>query len=244
MTTGKQWERREETSKWPKKIPELTAEQEKIRDDFMNAHLHALQNKWYGYVEKFNHTYSLRSYKNNVRTLEIGAGIGAHLRYENISAQEYHANELRHDLCEQLRAQYPSITVTEGDCQATFPYASRFFDRILAIHVLEHLPDLPKALREMRRIIKDDGKMSVVIPCEGGMATAIARRISAKPHFEKRYPGQKYEWFIKAEHINLPKEILEELAVFFDIEHQYYYPLRIPSVEVNLFIGLTLSPRL
>jgi SAM-dependent methyltransferase len=230
-------------SRWPKKIPELTEEQKKIRDDFMDAHLHAVQTEWYSFVERFNHGYPLRSYKSDIRTLEIGAGIGAHLAYENLSDQEYHANELRPDLCRQLREKFPRITVSEGDCTEGMPYDDGYFDRVLAVHVLEHIPDLPAALKEIRRVIKNEGLLSVVIPCEGGLATKIARRMSAKPHFEKKYPGQKYDWFIASEHINMPDEIMEELALLFEVSHRRFYPLFVPSVELNLFIGLTLRPK-
>jgi SAM-dependent methyltransferase len=230
-------------SKWPKKIPELTEEQKVIRDDFMNTHLHDMQNKWYGCVEKFNHGYPLRSRGNDIRTLEIGAGIGAHLAYEDISGQEYHANELRPELCGQLKEKYPGVTVLSGDCQERLPYEADFFDRVLAVHVLEHIPNLPAALREIYRIIKKSGVFSVVIPCEGGLATKIARSISTKPNFERKYPGQKYDWLIASEHINMPGEIIEELSVLFSITHSRYYPLMIPSVELNLCIGLTLRPQ-
>jgi SAM-dependent methyltransferase len=229
--------------KWPKQLLELTAEQQIIRDDFMNAHLHAMQSRWYGFVETFNHRYPLKSSKKDIRTLEIGAGIGAHIAYEDISRQEYHANELRPELCRQIQELFPGVTAIAGDCQLGLPYEAGYFDRILAIHVLEHLPNLPAALREIRRVISDYGVFSVVIPCEGGLATYIARNLSAKPHFEKKYPGQKYSWFIKSEHINMPDEIFEELGIFFEIKHSHYYPLLIPSIDLNLFIGVTLIPK-
>ena len=39
-------------------------------------------------------------------------------------------------------------------------------DRVLAIHVLEHLPDLPRAVAEMHRLCnKATGKLYVVLPC-------------------------------------------------------------------------------
>jgi SAM-dependent methyltransferase len=230
-------------SKWPKEIPELTEEQMAIRDDFMDSHLHDMQSKWYGCIEKFNHGYPLRSYRKGVKTLEIGAGIGAHLAYEDISEQEYHANELRPELCRQLNEKYPSVTAIAGDCQKRLPYEDVFFDRVLAVHVLEHIPNLPEALREIYRVIKHNGLFSVVIPCEGGLATKIARFISTKPNFERKYPGQKYDWVIKSEHINMPDEIIEEMSVFFSIIHSRYYPLLIPSTELNLCIGMTLCPK-
>jgi SAM-dependent methyltransferase len=232
-------------NKWPKQLPSLTEEQQRISEEFMNAHLHALRTRWYGFVEKFNHTYPLRSYRPGCRTLEIGAGIGAHIPYEDIANQEYHANELLPELCRQIEERFPEVIVTPGDCQEHLPYDDALFDRVIAIHVLEHLPNLPAALREIRRVIKagggGSGLFSVVIPCEGGWATTMARNISARPHFEKRYK-QPYDWFIKSQHINTPSEIICELEKCFYVVHRTWYPCRIPSVHCNLFTGLTLRP--
>jgi ubiquinone/menaquinone biosynthesis C-methylase UbiE len=36
------------------------------------------------------------------------------------------------------------------------PFEDGYFDRVIAIHVLEHLPDLPRALREISRLMKKD----------------------------------------------------------------------------------------
>ena len=225
--------------KWPKKFPELTDEQKRISDDFMNEHLHAVQTKWYGFVEKFNHGYPLRSFRPGVRTLEVGAGIGAHLAYERLSSQEYHAVELLPDLVGQIRQKYPSVHVSQCDIQEGLPYPEAHFDRVLAVHVLEHLPNLPAAIGEIRRILKPDGVFSIVIPCEGGLATKMARAISARPHFEKRY-GMSYDFFIHSQHINMPHEIIEELEAHFSVFHRSWYPLLVPSVHLNLFIGMTL----
>ena len=97
----------------------------------------------------------------------------------------------------------------------------------------------------MHRLLnKQTGVFSVVIPCEGGLAYSLARRISARRIFEKRYPGEVYEFYISREHINRPHEILEELDRYFTIEHQAFFPLVVPIVTVNLCIGLTLRPRL
>jgi SAM-dependent methyltransferase len=235
-------------NKWPKKLPPLTEEQKRISSDFMNRHLHALQNKWYGFVEIFNHKYPIYSLKLQgregrlLRTLEIGAGIGQHLNYENYSQQEYYCNELLPELCMEIKKRYPKVNVVPGDCQKRLPYEDAYFDRIIAIHVFEHLPNLPATIRESRRLIKPTGVLSVIIPCEGGMMTKIARNLSAKPHFEKLYK-QNYDWFIKSQHINMPDEILYELKQCFQVIHSMWFPLLVPSVNFNLFIGLTLKPR-
>lgn len=228
--------------KWPKKLPELTEEQRRISADFMNQHLHAMQTKWYSFVERFNHGYPLRSFKPGIRTLEVGAGIGAHLAFEKLDRQEYYAVELLPDLAAQIKERYPSVNVAACDAQERLPFEDAFFDRVVSVHVLEHLPNLPAALAEIRRVVKPDGALSIVIPCEGGLATKMARAISARPHFEKRY-GQSYDWFINSQHINMPDEILDELDQYFSVAHQTWYPLLVPSVQLNLFIGLTLKPK-
>jgi hypothetical protein len=60
--------------------------------------------------------------------------------------------------------------------------------------------------------------------------------------FEREF-GRDYDWFIRSEHINLPWEITSELEKRFRIADTHYFPLRVPSVKLNLIIGLTMRPR-
>ena len=76
------------------------------------------------------------------------------------------------------------IHVIQGDCQQELGFPDEFFERILAIHVLEHLPNLPATIAEAYRVCAKDGVFSVVIPCEGGLAYGLARRLSAPAHFK------------------------------------------------------------
>ena len=87
------------------------------------------------------------------------------------------------------------------------------------------------------------GKFIIVIPCEGGFAYTLARDISARKIFEKKY-NQKYDWFVKTEHINYPDEILEELDKLFTIQEISYFPLKIPSIPLNLCIGIVLISKI
>ncbi|CAG0947446.1 demethylmenaquinone methyltransferase / 2-methoxy-6-polyprenyl-1,4-benzoquinol methylase [Anaerolineae bacterium] len=226
-------------SHWPKTIPTLTLEQQRIRDDFMRHWLEVLPNR-FGIIEEFNHGYPLSTFKPGCRTLEIGAGLGAHLRFEKLDQQEYTALELRAELANALAAKFPGVRALVGDCQKHIDAPDRYFDRVLAIHVLEHLPDLPRALDEIKRVLKPNGFFSVLIPCEGGLAYTLARNISARRIFEQRYK-QSYDWCIASEHINVPSEILPELRARFRVVHQTHFPLWLPIMTANLVIGLTLT---
>lgn len=229
-------------SKWPKKLAILTDKQKWIKDDFMK-YWHEVLPKRYGLIEKFNHEFSVKRRTLGGRVLEIGAGLGEHIAYEDLSNTEYYALELRAEMALKISERFPTVRTIVGDCQERLNFSDKYFNTVIAIHVLEHLPNLPKALSEVRRVIKDDGQFFVVIPCEGGLAYSLARKISAQRIFEKRYQ-MKYDWCIGSEHINVPKEIIEELEKFFTIKDKSYFPFKLPSINANFVIGLALTPLL
>jgi SAM-dependent methyltransferase len=235
--------------KWPKTFPPLSEEQKRISDDFM-AYWHQVLPAKYNIIEEFNHNYPIKHAPVEfVRTLEIGVGLGEHLKREALSEDQrknYYGLDIRPNMVEAFQRRFPDVTALVHDCQEPLGlYGDGFFDRILAIHVLEHLPNLPAAIREVYRLVdKQKGIFSVVIPCEGGLAYAISRRISAQRIFEQRYK-QSYQWFIRREHINLANEILEELDPYFEIEQKSLFPFNfLPIQTLNLVIGLSLKPRL
>jgi len=197
----------------------------------------------YGWVDRFNHTYALRSAVPGSRTLEIGPGNGSHLAFEDLpSQQEYVALELRESLSRSIGDEHPNVRVVVGDCQAGLDFPDASFDRVLAIHVLEHLDNLPAALREIARVMAPGGRFSVVIPAEGGLGYALGRRLTVQRQFERRY-HMPYRWMIEYEHVNRAREVLAELDRLYDVEDRTFFPLRVPSVDANLVIGLTLTRR-
>ena len=233
-------------SKWPKQFPPLTREQERISNDFMQYWHEVLANR-YGIVERFNHQYAVKNAPRQFfKTLEIGAGLGEHLKYEILTPEQqanYVAVDIRENMVSEIERQFPEINAIVGDCQKQLDYPDGYFDRILAIHVLEHLPNLPAAVRELYRLCdKNCGVLSIVIPCEGSMAYSLARRISAQRIFEKRYK-QPYRWLIEREHINRPNEIFEELVPYFSIKHSNFFPIPVKLEFCNLCIGATLCPK-
>jgi SAM-dependent methyltransferase len=227
------------TGIWPKQLPDLTDEQLRARDAFMARWLEVLPGR-YGMIERFNQTYGLDPLARG-RTLEIGAGLGEHLRYEDLANQDYYAVEIREELANAIKERYPTVTTVVADCQDRVPFENGYFDRVLAVHVLEHLVDLPAALDEIQRVLAPRGRFHAVIPCEGGFAYSLARRISAQRVFEKEF-GMSYEWLIRSEHVNVPWEIQTELKKRFRLVGSRYFPLRIPSTTLNLVIGLSLAP--
>jgi trans-aconitate methyltransferase len=224
----------------------LSAEQKRINDDFM-AFWHEVLPHKYSLADRFGHRYVLGSRGAKFgRTFEVGAGLGEHLLYEKPSPEQegqYVALNSRQNMIERLKARFPNIQAASGDCQSRLDFPDGFFERIIAINVLEHLPDLPGAVEEFYRLCaKPAGRVAVVIPCEGGLAYGLARRLSAQRIFERRY-GCPCELFIGREHVNRPWEIYEELDRRFAVMERSFFPFPVPVEFCNLFIGLTLRPR-
>lgn len=237
-----QWKRANEMTNctWPKILPVLTPEEQKIRSDFMKTWLSIYPQK-YSLMEKFNHQSLSRGQilPQGCKTLEIGAGIGEHIRYEDLSKQEYHTLEVREDFTNQIKKEFPNINAICGDIQTGINFPNNYFDRIIAVHVLEHLPNLPAALKEIKRLLKPSGVCEFVLPCEGSLAYSFAREISAKRLFKKIYPGISYDVYIKSEHINTYYEVIKEIKnERFNINHMVFFPLPIPFIFCNLAVGL------
>lgn len=234
--------------KFPKKIPNVNLKLKKIYNNFMRDwHLELLNKKKYSFIEKFNHNYvakspfinSIYSQKNKINTLELGSGIGTHIKYENLNFQKYYAMELRKNMLSQIKLKYRNVNCILGNIQKKMSFTNEYFHRIIAVHVLEHLNNLPKLLNEVYRILKKNGIFQVVIPCDPGLLYKFARKLSAQRLFKKKYK-LNYKNFIKTEHINSPYEILVLLKEKFIIIDKSYYPFLIPIKDFNLCIGVTL----
>ena len=157
---------------------------------------------------------------------------------EPLERQDYHCIELREAMAAEIRRRFPTVSTVTGDCQKRIPFEDNYFDRVVVIHVLEHLPDLPTAVTEVHRVLKPNGIFSVVLPCDPGLAYELARKISAERVFKRRY-HMPYRWFARREHINSPAEVFHVLEQQFSIFDRAYYPLGVPVTNANLVIGVT-----
>jgi SAM-dependent methyltransferase len=229
---------------WPKISPALSERERAISDDWMHF-WHQVLPKRYGSIERFNHGYPLKYLPDQpyFRTIEIGAGSGGHLEFEDLSRQEYHCVELRENMSAEIKRRFPAVTVMTGSCQDRMPYANNYFDRAIAVHVLEHLPDLPRAIGELHRLLRVGGILAIVIPCDPGVAYEFARQISSARIFRRRYK-MPYMWLMRREHINSPAEINSELRSGFEEIDRTYFPLGfVPITTANLCLGLTFRRR-
>jgi predicted SAM-dependent methyltransferase len=69
------------------------------------------------------------------------------------------------------------------------PYEDQTFDVIYCSHVLEHVPDDRRAMREFFRVLRDDGWAVLLVPVEG--AVTVEDPSVTAPEERRRLYGQE-----------------------------------------------------
>jgi SAM-dependent methyltransferase len=234
---------------WPKERLQLTAHEKAALEAWYAEWTPNLQKKM-GPAYRFNHEYVARlplptpkpDAGPRIKTLEIGGGNGDHLDFENLSRQDYYVIELREAFAKQVRGRLPDDHVITGDIEQGTSFADASFDRIIAIHVLEHLCNLPGALAEIKRLLAPGGVFDIALPCEAGLAYSMARAITTKRSFEKRF-DVSYDRIIASDHVSTYAEIEVELFRDFEPVQTRFFPLLVPSPNLNIFVGMRLKAR-
>ena len=108
---------------------------------------------------------TLLTLPDNAKILELGCG-PAYLWKENISRIPAAWNIILSDLSSgMLDAAWRNLVVTgrafkfeEIDAQS-IPYNDETFDAVIANHMLYHVPDRPKAIAEIKRVLRPGGRL-------------------------------------------------------------------------------------
>jgi len=102
------------------------------------------------------------------RVLEIGAGIG-NISVPIMPRSIYWATDVRQhylDYLVTLRSTRPYMRVgyTDAEKAETFP-RGQFFDSVICLNVVEHLPDDLAALRNIWDVLEPGGQAIILVPC-------------------------------------------------------------------------------
>lgn len=223
---------------WPKPVYQLTPREEKIKLQLLlemqdwgyTGLLGRVQRQGHVFVERLSRAKG----KPHYRSLEIGCGSGYHFHF--VQGGDHTGLDLSTEHLERARLRFPEVQFIKHDAY-NLPFPDAFFDRVVSIYVFEHLHRLPECLAEAHRVLKRDGELLVALPCEGGWAYDLGRRLTSKRFFERRF-NVDYLNLVKSEHCNTYQEVMEELKKLFRIEAIRYLPFRIPSVHLNATVAM------
>lgn len=99
------------------------------------------------------------------RVLDLGCAFG-HGTSMLIGRYETYGHDLSSHYIERARRRVRGATFTCGSAQCV-PYADGFFDGILLLDVLEHVPDEKKVVDEIARLLSSGGRLIVSVPNRG-----------------------------------------------------------------------------
>lgn len=168
------------------------------------------------------------------RVVEVGAGSGIHIDYVRHRFDEYVMTDLNPPMLDRIQSTGRSgrvITACEDASALSFPDAS--FDRLIAAHVLEHLANPHQVLREWARVVKPGGVMTLILPCDPGVGWRLGRAIGSRGKFIRA--GIEYDYWMAREHINPINNLVPLLRYYFENVSEQWLPLRVPSMDLNLF---------
>jgi len=109
--------------------------------------------------------------------LEVGCGAGHIL--ERIGTGRLHGIDISATQIRRARERLGDRVELKQSPGEEIPYRDRSFDKILCSEVIEHVLDPVPLLREMKRVLKDDGILSLSIRMK--QPSTLPNRFSAQP---------------------------------------------------------------
>jgi ubiquinone/menaquinone biosynthesis C-methylase UbiE len=171
------------------------------------------------------------------KVLEIGAGTGEHLGSVRHGFDQYVLTDMdektlavaRH----KLHGRFGEKLIYETQSGEGLNYADNSFDRLIATHVLEHIYQPHLALKEWRRVVRDGGVISILIPTDPGIAWRLGRHFG--PRKNAIAQGIAYDYVMAREHVNPCNNLIAMLRHYFPERTESWWPFAIPSIDLNLF---------
>jgi phosphatidylethanolamine/phosphatidyl-N-methylethanolamine N-methyltransferase len=173
------------------------------------------------------------------RVLEIGAGTGEHYTFVRHSVDQYILSDSDPEALavakRKLSDASPDKLGFELQSAQQLSHPERSFDRVIATHVLEHINQPHLVLKEWRRVVKDSGTLTVLIPTDPGIAWRLGRRLG--PRRNAIAQSIAYDYVMAREHVNSCTNLIALLRHYFPNSQEAWWPLPIPSVDLNLFFA-------
>lgn len=127
-----------------------------------------------------------------------------------------------------------------------FPYKNSFFDACICFDVLEHVPNVDFFLREVKRVLKKEGKFFLIVPCEGERFTYtwLFQKIHLGNNLTLRYLGHIHPEFTHKKVAYLLRKhgfLIQKMTYS---EHIFYQLLQffiffIPKMLLDFVLGET-----
>ncbi len=167
--------------------------------------------------------------------LEVGAGTGIHIQQVRHAFDQYIISDIDDRYLKTADvddvSNFKIVVATEDATNLSFPDNS--IDRLIAAHVLEHLPNPHLVLKEWHRVLKPGAAMTILLPCDPGIAWRLGRCLGTRP--KDLELAIEYDYWMAREHINSITNLVSLIRYYFDDLEENWLPSLIPNIDINLF---------
>jgi phosphatidylethanolamine/phosphatidyl-N-methylethanolamine N-methyltransferase len=122
--------------------------------------------------------------KSFSKILEIGAGEGEHVKHVKVNFEEYILTDII-DMPDDVQIVIRNVYFKKANAEK-LEFNELEFDRVIVTCVLHHLEKPLEALREIRRVTKLGGKISILLPSDPGFLFRSIRKITADRFLKKQ----------------------------------------------------------
>lgn len=154
------------------------------------------------------------------KLLDVGCGSGGYinLSYYKELEKEYRIYGI--DFLEEniisIKKRYPGGSFRVGDVH-NLPFKDNSFDAILARHVLEHVYNIEKTIREIKRVCKKNALLFVAVPhprFEHVMMYLIPHYMKKKHHHERIFNKDEFVKMLVREGFKIEKITNDKWPIF------------------------------
>ncbi len=172
--------------------------------------------------------------------LDAGCGPGGFLTYIRDQGHTGRLTGLDQSTAMVENVEALGIEAVLGDVQS-LPFADTTFDCVVARHMLYHVPDIPQALHEFRRVLKPDGRLLVTTNSERSMphiTSLLQEMLAAFGYPEWARPDNRFcienaEDFFTGAGFQVDGRVIENALVFDAPEPPVAYCVScLPSLDI------------
>jgi SAM-dependent methyltransferase len=170
------------------------------------------------------------------RTLELGAGSGQHLNYVKHGYDEYYLTDLKKPEIDKKFKNNTRIRIMAVNAE-NIPFPEAYFDRIVVTCLLHHVDQPEVALKEINRVLKEDGSATIFLPCDPGLLLRLIRSMTSAKR-AKKLGFQGYDLLNARDHRNHIGSLLKMIEFAFSKRkiQVRYAPFHIPTWNLNTYI--------
>lgn len=181
------------------------------------------------------------------RVLEIGPGDIQHLDYWKGKPENYCLVDIQEEMLIRSASRLEKVDIphecflVERD-ETALPFEDGEFDYVVSFYCLEHFFEIGDSLREFLRVLRPGGKLVGAIPAEGGLARGLGRFLTSR-RWLINHSNLNPDKIICWEHPNFAPDVIEALGSRMKCVHLSFWPLTIPSIDLNLVLRFIFEKR-